>query len=72
MEEHVSIGKASKILGISISTLRRWELSGKLVSSFRTFGNHRRYKLTDISMIFSKNENKKVIYIKFVYKKYLF
>ena len=61
MEEHVSIGKASKILGISISTLRRWELTGKLVSSFRTFGNHRRYKLSDISMISTKNENKKVI-----------
>ncbi len=35
-------------MGITTTTLRRWELSGKLVANYRTFGNHRRYCLNDI------------------------
>lgn len=31
MDRLVSIGKASKLLGVSVTTLRRWEKSGKLV-----------------------------------------
>ena len=48
MDEHLSIGKAAKFLGLSISTLRRWEISGKLISHFRTFGQHRRYKTSTL------------------------
>ena len=43
----LSIGSASKLLGVSISTLRRWNKLGKL-SSFRTFGNHRRFFTNDV------------------------
>lgn len=46
--EHLSIGQSAKFLGVSISTLRRWDLSGVLKSCFRTNGNHRRYKLSDL------------------------
>ena len=53
--EYISIGKAAKILGVAVITLRRWEKLGKLNSFFRTFGNHRRYKITDIYRILDKN-----------------
>lgn len=44
MNRLISIGKASKILGVSITTLRRWELEGKLVAE-RTELGHRRYDI---------------------------
>lgn len=39
-----TIGEASKILGVSISTLRRWEAEGSLMPE-RTLNGHRRYDL---------------------------
>ncbi len=42
---YLSIGQAAKILGVSVVTLRRWEKLGHLLSSFRTFGEHRRYDI---------------------------
>ena len=47
MSRIVSIGQASEILGVSISTLRRWEMVGKLVP-IRTAAGHRRYNLDEI------------------------
>jgi len=59
---HVSIGEAAIILGVSVVTLRRWDSSGKLKSVFRTFGNHRRYNLSDITKLYNKDSIvKKVI-----------
>ena len=40
----VPISKASKELGVSIDTLRRWEKEGRITSE-RTPGGHRRYDL---------------------------
>jgi len=64
MERLVTIGKAAKILGVSVMTLRRWDESGRLVS-IRTEGGHRRY---DISRIkpetvrkFEFSDNRKTI-----------
>lgn len=48
MDRHYSIGQASKILGVSIVTLRRWDKSGKLVPDIRTKGGHRRYSETTL------------------------
>ena len=45
-----SIGEASKALGVSIPTLRRWDLEGKLVPQ-RTPGGQRRY---DLSCLFGE------------------
>lgn len=42
-----SIGEASKALGVSITTLRRWELQGKLIPE-RTQSGHRRYDLAQL------------------------
>lgn len=43
---YLSIGEAATFLGISISTLRRWDLSNSLSPCFRTKGGHRRYLLS--------------------------
>ena len=47
MEIFVSIGEAASALGVSITTLRRWEASGKLVPE-HTVGGHRRYELAKL------------------------
>ena len=47
MDRIVSISEAAKALGVSITTLRRWETDGKLVAE-HTAGGHRRYNLTKL------------------------
>lgn len=47
MERLVSIGKAASALGVSITTLRRWEASGRLAAE-HTAGGHRRYDLAKL------------------------
>jgi putative resolvase len=42
MSKLITIGKAAKMLGVATSTLRRWELEGKLIPE-RTKGGQRRY-----------------------------
>jgi len=44
----ISIGQASELTGISISTFRRWELEKKYFPDFRTQGGHRRYSINRI------------------------
>ena len=46
-DDLVSIGVAARILGVSISTVRRWEADGH-VTSQRTPGNQRRYLVADL------------------------
>ncbi|WP_375659450.1 IS607 family transposase [Bartonella sp. MR30HLJHH] len=45
MDRFVGIGKTAQVLGVSISTLRRWEGEGKIISE-HTAGGHRRYDLS--------------------------
>jgi len=47
MERLVSIGEAASLLGVSITTLRRWEASGRLAAEHTT-GGHRRYDLAKL------------------------
>ncbi len=47
MDRLMPIGETAKILGVSVSTLRRWEEEGKLVPE-RTLGGQRRYSLAKI------------------------
>lgn len=37
------------MIGVSISTLRRWDNKGYLQSNFITEGGHRRYRLSEIT-----------------------
>ncbi len=50
---HLSIGQAAILLGVSITTLRRWEKEGILTPSFRTPGGHRRFALTTLEALFA-------------------
>jgi len=47
MERIVSISEAAEVLGVSITTLRRWEAAGKLVAE-HTAGGHRRYDVAKL------------------------
>jgi putative resolvase len=47
MNRLYSIGEASKTLGVSITTLRRWEAEGRLIPE-HTAGGHRRYDLAKL------------------------
>ncbi len=42
--EYVHINEASRILGVSKDTLRRWEAKGLIVSDNRTMGGWRLYR----------------------------
>jgi putative resolvase len=44
MARLVGIGEAAEALGVSITTLRRWEAEGRLAAE-HTAGGHRRYDL---------------------------
>jgi excisionase family DNA binding protein len=47
MERLVGIGEAAEALGVSITTLRRWEAEGRLAAE-HTAGGHRRYDLAKL------------------------
>ncbi len=55
----ISIGKASKILGVTRETLRRWELEGKIKSE-RTPKGHRRYNKENLLGFTGKSEKDKI------------
>lgn len=46
MDRLVSIGEIAELKAVSVDTVRRWEKEGK-ITSVRTEGGHRRYKLGD-------------------------
>lgn len=58
MSRLISIGQASKELGVSISTLRRWESSGRLIPEERTRGGQRRYDITKLRPEFFRKEER--------------
>ena len=45
MSRFVKIGKAAEILGVSIQTLRRWEMEGSLIPDRKSSGKTRYYDL---------------------------
>ncbi len=45
MTRFIKIGEASKILGVSIQTLRRWESEGYLIPHRKSKGQTRYYDL---------------------------
>jgi len=50
MDRLIKMKEASYLLGVSYDTLRNWDKNGKLCS-IKTFGGHRRYKLTDVETL---------------------
>lgn len=47
---YLRIGEAAKYLGVSVSTLRRWEREG-LIAPLRRPGGWRKYLLSDIDAL---------------------
>jgi predicted site-specific integrase-resolvase len=63
--QHVSIGQARELLGVAVSTLRRWEAEGRLRPAFRTCGGQRRYAVLALNLLCGKarpDERKVVAY----------
>jgi predicted site-specific integrase-resolvase len=58
---HLSIGNAAALLGISVSTLRRWETDGYFHPTFRTAGGHRRYDLAQLEIRFLLADSAKAL-----------
>ena len=60
MDKLLTISKAAEHLGVSESTLRRWEKEKRLIPDKRTEGNQRRYRLSSVSpeMLHPGSENK--------------
>jgi len=48
--QHVTPKEAAKILGVHVSSLRRWENEGKL-KAIRTPGNQRRFVLEEVEKV---------------------
>src|SRR3990167_4856258 len=63
MDKLFKIGQAAKALGVSPSTLRRWEREGKITPE-RTEGSHRLYRLSQfkISKKLNISERKTIAY----------
>ncbi len=61
MDKIIGINEAAKLLGVSSTTLRRWELEGKM-KSVRTKGNHRRFKVSELIGVTSKDNSLTVAY----------
>lgn len=51
MDKLVSIGKAAKMLGVTIQTMRNWDRSGKLKPDDITRGGARRYSIKSLERI---------------------
>ena len=49
----ISIGEAARRLGVSVTTLRRWDDNG-LIASTRTLGGQRRFLTEDVERVKSE------------------
>ena len=65
MNKLMTISEASRELGVSVSTLRRWDKSGQLAAE-KTASGHRRYDISKLKpnsyRIFKQEERKTVAY----------
>ncbi len=54
---HFNTDEAAKILGVNVSTIKRWTDSGKL-ACIRTLGGHRKFTMEQISNFIEKNNER--------------
>ncbi|MFX0066051.1 MAG: helix-turn-helix domain-containing protein [Candidatus Hermodarchaeota archaeon] len=52
MTHYVAIGEASRLLGVCIKTIRRWDKDSR-ICCYRTPGGHRRFAIIEIERIIS-------------------
>lgn len=55
MSRLLNISQAASRLGVSVKTLRKWDVSGKL-NALRTQGGHRRYRVEDVNRLLGIEE----------------
>jgi putative resolvase len=62
MDKLMTIREAGELLGVSNTTLRRWEKAGKLIPE-RTMGNRRRYRMSQInpSLVRKTEQDRKTV-----------
>jgi len=60
MEKHYTMKEASKILGVTVKTLQRWDKQG-IIKCIRTAGGKRRVPESEIRRILGLTENRKII-----------
>lgn len=58
VKENFSIQEAASYIGVSLSTLYRWEKCGKILPDFRTIGLHCRYIRSNLEEKFNLKKNK--------------
>lgn len=54
LDEYLSVGEASKYLGVSSTTLRNWDKAGKLIAYRHPINNYRLYKKKELEIILGK------------------
>ena len=52
---YLSIGEAAAVIGVAVSTLRRWESECRFLPSYRTPGGHRRYAWLALQSLIKPN-----------------
>lgn len=52
----LTVAQASELAGVSTESIRRWTNSGKL-KTYRSAGNHRRIKASDLMRLIDKQSN---------------
>jgi excisionase family DNA binding protein len=56
MSQLLTVQQAAEKLGVTVSTVHRYEARGLLRPHFRTLGGHRRYRLEDVLSIRDRNK----------------
>lgn len=60
INKYINIKEASIIVGVTTTTLRRWEKSRLFIPNHRTLGNHRRYDLITVLKLVNKPDTEPV------------
>ena len=60
MIPHLTLSRASKILGVTTQTLRNWDNTGK-ITTIRTTGNQRRISEAEVKRLLGKDTNQKEV-----------
>ena len=62
MSRFIKIGEVAKLLGVSLQTLRRWEISGQLTPDKKTIGGTRYYDIDRLLGVSSKAKEPSLTY----------
>ena len=60
MDTLLRIGEAASRLGLTVTTLQRWDRAGKL-RVVRTFGGKRRVPLSEVQRLMGEREQREVV-----------